>query len=539
MQNTETLLHVIRERGRRGLPLARVYRMLFNPELYLLAYGRLSRNAGAMTQGTTEETVDAMSMAKIEKLIARLREERYRWTPVRRVEIPKRDGGTRPLGIPTWSDKLLQEVMRLILDAYYEPQFSEHSHGFRPKRGCHTALLDVTRHGKGTKWFVEGDIKGCFDNIDHTILLSILRERIYDNRFLRLVENLLRAGYCEYWHYHPSFSGTPQGGVISPILSNIYLDRLDRYVEQSLLPVYNRGKQRKRNPAWNQATCRVYKNRLRGRYEDVRRWDKARRQIPSCDPTDPDFRRLHFVRYADDFLLCFTGPKHEAEEIKTQLKTFLHESLRLELSEEKTLITHAATESARFLGYDIHSQHCDSWRDSNSVRSVNGVLALRVPRKVVSNACQRYVRRREALPPRRTRGRDGLRHRPAVSMALLRTEELLPVGPEYRRLGEAAVGHGVIASANAGQQAQGQCREALAQAQEHGADRRWPATMYHRQPRLLRQKATGSQIRRAAIETTAHGHPQRSSSHPSSTTHGTGQTIPCGYLRSLQRGGAS
>lgn len=392
MQNAETLLHVIQERGHRGLPLERVYRMLFNTELYLLAYGRLSRNAGAMTRGTTEETVDAMSKAKIEKLIARLRAERYRWTPVRRVAIPKRDGGSRPLGIPTWSDKLLQEVMRLILDAYYDPQFSDHSHGFRPNRGCHTALRDVIHHGKGTKWFVEGDIKGCFDNIDHSILLSILRERIHDNRFLRLVENLLRVGYCEYWHYHPSFSGTPQGGVISPILSNIYLDRLDHYVEHSLLPVHNRGKQRRRNPAWNVATCKVRQNRLKGRSEEIRRWDKARRQIPSCDTTDPDFRRLHYVRYADDFLLCFAGPKHEAEEIKLQLKTFLHEHLKLELSDEKTLITHAATESARFLGYDLHGQHCDSWRDSNKVRSVNGTLAMRVPHEVVTRACQRYVR---------------------------------------------------------------------------------------------------------------------------------------------------
>ena len=201
MQNAETVLNVIRERGRRGLPLERVYRQLFNRELFLMAYMNLYGNKGAMTPGTTEETVDAMSRAKIDRIIERLRQERYRWTPVRRVNIPKKNGKTRPLGIPPWSDKLVQEVIRLILEAYYEPQFSDHSHGFRLGRGCHTALLDVIRNGKGTKWFIEGDIKGCFDNIDHTVLLSILREKIHDNRFVRLIDNLLKAGYGEYWRY--------------------------------------------------------------------------------------------------------------------------------------------------------------------------------------------------------------------------------------------------------------------------------------------------------------------------------------------------
>ena len=251
MQNAETVLDVIRDRGRRGLPLERVYRQLFNPRFFLMAYARIYRNAGAMTKGVTGETADAMSTAKIANIIARLKQERYRWTPVRRVEIPKKNGKMRPLGIPTWSDKLLQEVIRLLLEAYYDPQFSEHSHGFRPQRGCHTALLDVARNGKGTKWFVEGDIKGCFDNIDHKILLSILGERIHDNRFLRLIEQQLKAGYCQSWRYLPTYSGTPQGGIASPLLANIYLDQLDKFVEQTLLPAYTRGSKRRRNPEWN------------------------------------------------------------------------------------------------------------------------------------------------------------------------------------------------------------------------------------------------------------------------------------------------
>ena len=213
MQNAETILAIYEERGKGGKFLEGVYRQLFNPELYYRAYGRLYRNAGAMTRGATEETVDGMSTGKIMGIIELLRNERYRWTPVRRVLIPKGNGKTRPLGIPSWSDKLLQEVMRSLMDAYYEPQFSPNSHGFRPERGCHTALGDVFFGWFGTKWFIEGDIKGCFDNIDHTVLLSILREKIQDGRFLALVEGLLQAGYLEQWNYRPTLSGTPQGGI--------------------------------------------------------------------------------------------------------------------------------------------------------------------------------------------------------------------------------------------------------------------------------------------------------------------------------------
>src|SRR6266849_9619079 len=212
MQNAADVLNAIRERGERGSPLEDVYRQLYKPDLYVRAYGRIYRNAGAMTRGTTRETVDGMSLEKIDNIIEALHFERYRWTPVRRIEIPKpkQPGKTRPLGIPTWSDKLLQEVMRSLLEAYYEPQFSDYSHGFRPERGCHTALTTVQRVWTGTKWFIEGDIRGCFDNIDHTILLSILGETIHDNRFLGLAASLLQAGYLENWDYKPTSSGTPQ-----------------------------------------------------------------------------------------------------------------------------------------------------------------------------------------------------------------------------------------------------------------------------------------------------------------------------------------
>ena len=252
MRNANTVLSIIRDRGKRGLPLEDVYRQLYNPELYLLAYGKIARNQGAMTPGVTSETADGMSLDKIQAIIDAVRYERYRWKPAKRISIEKK-GSTkkkRPLGLPTWSDKVLQEVIRTILDAYYEPRFSDRSHGFRPARGCHTALQTIYRSWRGTNWFIEGDISACFDSLNHEIMLKILRQDIHDNRFIRLLESLCKAGYLEDWTYHNTLSGVPQGGVVSPILSNIYLDRLDQFVETTLLPEYNRGKERQRNPAY-------------------------------------------------------------------------------------------------------------------------------------------------------------------------------------------------------------------------------------------------------------------------------------------------
>lgn len=393
MRSAEHVLSVIRERGRQGLPLEDVYRQLYNPDLYLRAYGRIYRNYGAMTQGATEDTVDGMSLSRVGKLIENVRYERHRWTPVRRTHIPKKNGKTRPLGIPTWTDKLLQEVMRSILEAYYEPQFSDHSHGFRPERGCHTALTEISHTWRGTSWFIEGDIKGCFDNIDHQVLLSILREKIHDNRFLRLVENLLQAGYMEEWRYKPTLSGTPQGGIISPMLSNIYLDRLDRFVEETLLPEYTRSDRRKYHPEYVTLQHQASILRRAGKHEEAMKLDKLRRTLPSVDPNDPDYRRLRYVRYADDFLLGFAGPRSEAVDIKEKLKGFLRGTLKLELSEEKTLITNATAQAARFLGYEVVIHQCDSKRDALGRRQLNRNPALRIPARVVEERCQLYMRK--------------------------------------------------------------------------------------------------------------------------------------------------
>lgn len=392
MQNAETVLDVLRERGRKGLPCDELYRQMFNKSLYLLAYGRIYSNQGAMTPGACDETADGMSEAKIDQIIAAVRGERYRFAPVRRVYIPKKNGKLRPLGLPSWSDKLVGEVVRLLLEAYYEPQFSGHSHGFRKGRGCHTALRKVQETWTGTVWFIEGDISDCFGSADHEILLGILAEKIHDNRFLRLIRNMLKAGYMEDWQYHDTLSGTPQGGVVSPLLSNIYLHKLDEFVERELIPQYTRGNSRKVNRAYTRLARRRQDARRRGDRAEARELARQMRNLPYGDPMDPGYRRLRYLRYADDHILGFAGPKAEAEQIKAKLATFLRETLALELNPSKTLITHARTRAARFLGYQITVQHCNT-KLTGGCRSANGTIALRVPPDVIRAKCAPYRRR--------------------------------------------------------------------------------------------------------------------------------------------------
>src|SRR5271170_7806636 len=389
MQTAEVVLNVLRERGGKGLPCEQLYRQLFNKDLYYLAYGNIYSNKGAMTPGASEETADGMSEEKIEQIIGLMRQEKYRFSPARRVYIPKKNGKLRPLGMPTWSDKLVGEVVRLLLEAFYEPQFSDTSHGFRKFRGCHTALREINNTWTGTAWFVEGDISDCFGSLDHEILLGILAEKIHDNRFLRLMRHMLKAGYLEDWEYRDTLSGVPQGGTVSPILSNVYLHKLDEFVEQELIPQYTRGAVRAANPAYRQVDALLRRAKRRGDRAEARRLALEMRTLPSTDPMDPGYRRLKYTRYADDHILGFTGPKAEAEEIKAKLARFLRGTLGLELNQDKTLITHARSQPARFLGYHVQIQHCDTKLTSGR-RSVNGKIALRVPPDVIKAQCARY-----------------------------------------------------------------------------------------------------------------------------------------------------
>ncbi len=399
---------IIHERGKQGLPLERVYRLLFNPALYLKAYGKIYRNDGALTPGTTEETVDGMSISKIEAIIEALRYERYDWTPVRRIYIEKHHSKKlRPLGLPAWSDKVLQEVVRLILSAYYEPQFSPTSHGFRPGRACHTALSEIYHKWIGTKWLLEGDIAQCFDTLEHPVMLSILSEKIHDGRFLRLIETLLQAGYLEEWRYHATYSGSPQGGILSPLLANISLDKLDKFIEHTLVPQYTRGTVRRENPPYTALKLRASRWRKSGHREEAERLRRQMQQLPALDPTDAGYRRLRYSRYADDWLIGFSGPREEGEEIKQQIGKFLRETLKLQLSETKTLITHAQTEAAKCLGYHIVMLKNDHKHDWRGHRSLNGQIGLKVPMQVIQEKCQAYLSQGKPLS-RKERTEDTL-----------------------------------------------------------------------------------------------------------------------------------
>jgi len=352
----------IRKCSENGHKVKDLFQIILNaPDLWEQAYGNIYSNKGGMTPGVDGLTLDGYSDERAANLRELLRENRYMPTPVQRVYIPKPNGKQRPLGMPTANDKLVQEVWRMILESVYEPVFNDDSHGFRPKRSCHTALKDI-KYWTGTKWFIEFDIEGYFDNIDHKILMGLLEKRIDDIKFLNVIRKMLKAGYMENWKYYDSYSGTPQGGIISPILANAYLHELDCYAEK-LISTFDKGKERRRNSDYSivsqragrlnkkiqQETCPEQRDAL------VRQKKELQRQmleISSQDQHDPEYRRLRYCRYADDFVFGAACPKSEAEEIFRKITAFLKDELKLNISQTKSGIKHNS-EVIRFLGYDI------------------------------------------------------------------------------------------------------------------------------------------------------------------------------------------
>jgi group II intron reverse transcriptase/maturase len=378
----------------------RIYRNLYNLNFYLAAYEGMYANSGNMTAGTDKKTIDGMSLTRVNTIINKIKDESYLPTPVRRIHIPKKSGGKRPLGIPTIDDKLIQTVIKDILESIYDGCFAKESHGFRPNKSCHTALGQIERTFKGTKWFIEGDIKGFFDNIDHHILINILRKKIKDEKFIRIIWKFLRAGYLDQWRFHNTYSGTPQGGIISPILSNIYLNELDIYMKK-FKQKFDIGKARKANKEYEQfkRNEHYWKKRLNGKsgpikedekeifLQNIKEARKRRVTLPSKDQMDTGFKRIQYVRYADDFLVGIIGSKEDAKLVKSQLTSFIHDNLKLELSQEKTLITHGAKQ-ARFLGYDICISKTNNFKkveDKNgkkyTMRNITGKVRLSVPKE--------------------------------------------------------------------------------------------------------------------------------------------------------------
>lgn len=380
MRNPKNVLEsLISKAANEDYHYKRLYRNLYNPEFFLLAYERIQAKPGNMTAGNDGNTIDGMSMKRIDSLIQRIKDFSYQPKPARRTYIPKANGKMRPLGIPAFDDKLVQEVVRMILESIYEPTFQNSSHGFRPKRSCHTALQYIKRNYTGVKWFVEGDIKGCFDNVDHHVLVRILRRRIKDEYFISLIWKFLKAGYMEDWVYHNTYSGTPQGSLISPILANIYLNELDVFMAK-YAESFNCGKGRKINPAYKKPldvrrgkqewlkrnSAKISEEKRQKVMAEIRELNNYLSTVPYSDPMDTEYKRVVYVRYADDFLIGVIGSKEDAKQVKTDVGEFIKEQLHLEISPEKTLITHG-NDFARFLGYLVTVS-----REQNRTRTKNG-----------------------------------------------------------------------------------------------------------------------------------------------------------------------
>ena len=397
MRSPENVLNSLQEHSAQpDYVYDRIYRNLYNQELFLQAYQNIYASQGNMTAGTDGQTIDAMSLERINRLIETLKDESYQPKPSRRTYIPKKNGKTRPLGIPSIDDKLVQEVIRMMLESMYENSFEDNSHGFRPNKSCHTALRMIQNRFVRCKWFVEGDIKGFFDNIDHNVMINILRKRIRDERFLRLIRKFLNAGYMEDNQLHQSYSGTPQGGIISPVLANIYLDQFDKYMAE-LKKRFDRGEKRAVNKEYKKLSDK--RVRLRRKLENTQSeeerqtllksiWelDKIHKSIPCKNPMDADFRRLQYVRYADDFIIGIIGTKEDARTIKQEISAYIASQLKLELSDEKTLVT-KATDRAKFLGFEIRvtpqSNLTKKTKSGTKARNFSGHVMLEVPTSVI------------------------------------------------------------------------------------------------------------------------------------------------------------
>jgi len=378
----------------------RIYRNLYIPDMYIKAYSNIYSNKGSATSGINDETADGFSEIKVEGIIDKLKDESYQATPVRRTYIPKHNGKVRPLGIPTFTDRLIQEICRMILEAIYEPIFTDNSHGFRPKRSCHTALHKVKRTFTSINWFIEGDIKGCFDNINHQVLTSILQKRIKDERFIRLIWKFLKAGYLENWQYNNTFSGTPQGGIISPILANIYLNELDRYIEGTLKCQFtcnseNRRKCEEINPIYQSLNGKIHRLKKKinqcqdgsireSMIAETKKLKKLRnKEIYKFGLSE--YKNLHYVRYADDFIIGVMGSKSDCLHLREEIKNFLRNELKLELSDEKTLITNS-TDKAKFLNYEIKVRNTEKFFENingTKKRVGNRGISLQMPKNTM------------------------------------------------------------------------------------------------------------------------------------------------------------
>lgn len=350
IKNLESIYYI--RSNKNDFKFKRLYNLILSKDLFIVAYQNLKSKKGVITPGTDNSTPDGFRTIKINKLINSLQDESFQFTPARRIYIPKPRGGIRPLSIPSFNDKLIQEVIRMILESIYEPTFLNTSHGFRKNKRCHTALKDVRVTFAGVKWLITRDIEKCFDSFNHHKLIKILEKRISDKRFISLVWKLLRAGYIEdFKRKATSLRGVPQGGVVSPILSNIYINEFDKFIE-NLRRKFNKGKTRKANREYSNYRAAYNYWKIKDR-ELAKSYLYLRNSSSSKDPIDKNYRRLRYVRYADDFIIGMIRRVEEALLIKKEINSFLSSELSLNTSSDKNRLVRASKKSVKFLGVEV------------------------------------------------------------------------------------------------------------------------------------------------------------------------------------------
>ncbi len=397
MQRAEDILSILREKSIKDqkFEFDRLYRNLFNVDFYLSAYNKIYAKEGNMTAGVDNKTIDGFNLGRINQIIELMKNESYHPKPVIRVHIPKKNGKTSSLGMLTCDDKLVQEVVRQILEAIYEPIFLNTSHGFRTHRSCHTALMQIKTSCRGTNWVIEGDIKDFFDNIDHEIMLGLLSNKIKDGRFLELIKKFLKSGYFEFKQVHNTLSGAPQGGIISPILANIYLHELDKFME-IISKEYSTDNIRRKNPEYQHLSGARYRANKNGNYNKAYELLLEIKKIPSQILVDENYIKVKYIRYADDFVISIIGSKELAKTIRQRISEYLLKELKLELNLEKTVITNLGDDRVRFLGYEIAKTRDDTVITENTLgitpRSANETIQLLVPSDVITDKLKPFMK---------------------------------------------------------------------------------------------------------------------------------------------------
>uniref|UniRef100_UPI001FA6C0EA hypothetical protein n=1 Tax=Ciborinia camelliae TaxID=647257 RepID=UPI001FA6C0EA len=355
-----------------------IYKLMFNVRMYEVASHKLGSRAGNMTPGRTPVRLDGKSQEWIKETIDQMRDGTFQFKPGRRVLNPKRgSSNTRPLTIAPPRDKVVLEVMRMILEAIFETTFSDNSHGFRPKRNSHTALRQVKTQFGAVTTYIEGDISKCFDSFDHKILIDLVKRRVSDTRFIQLIWKALRAGYMEFHTSQHSIIDTLQGSIVSPLLANIYLHELDLYIEK-LKTNYDKGGVASKNPEYRKLEYQRSKANKAGDSTLGKKYLKRMQQTNSRLTNDPKFRRIYYVRYAEYWFMAVRGPRSDSVDMLQSIRQMLGNSLKLDLSVEKSKIIHPRVEPALFLGTLISISNHNGYTRGNNHQKVKVASQIRM-----------------------------------------------------------------------------------------------------------------------------------------------------------------